>query len=123
MLSSILQKFRTWFDLVWSLYAKVIKETLKQKIEKVSEQKKRERQQLGRARDEPAQGPRPNSSRSQPRPVKKTESVSFIFLSSLSPTDGTRRSALSSPPIPLLFLSVTGNGRRDLLPAVTSHTK
>jgi hypothetical protein len=34
------KKFRRWFDLVWSLYAKVIKKRGKQKMENEPEQKK-----------------------------------------------------------------------------------
>jgi hypothetical protein len=86
MLSSILQKFRTWFDLVWFHYAKSLKEIRFQKRIK-GKNKKKERQPLGRPGNQLAQiSPEPaQQGKSQPRPDKQTESVCFI---SLSLTDG-----------------------------------
>jgi hypothetical protein len=42
------KKFRRWFDLVWSLYAKVIKKRGKQKMENEPEQKKRKKRETDR---------------------------------------------------------------------------
>jgi hypothetical protein len=80
----IFEKTRNWFDIVWSIFAKSIKEKEKQKIERVTEQKKKGESLTGPTRDKPAQ--QGKSQPSSPRPTYLPEPVPPLFFPPLSYT-------------------------------------
>jgi hypothetical protein len=66
MLQGILEDFRIWFGLIWIIFAKDMKQNRKQKIEKVSEQKKKGRKGLSHLGQPGAQLPASSPTPAEP---------------------------------------------------------